>query len=116
MAAVATGSAMAGALGASRASRLLFAASRRADMGGLVESLAMVLALAGPYSRQIRAEFISSRRDGSGLTASFTKALASVDDLDMKVSGEELQARNGISLALAFSAWLLLLGAVAGVI
>lgn len=114
MAALLTGSAMAGALGASRTSRLLFSASKRMDMGGFLESLAMVLSLAGPFSRRIKSAFVESRREGAGLTDSFTRALSSVDELDMRIS-EELLARNGLSLASALVAWILLLAGTAGV-
>lgn len=115
IAALAAGASMAGALGASRASRLLFSASRRMDMSGLLESLAMALSMAGPFSGRIRDAFVRSRREGAGFTDALAVALSSVESMDLEVRREML-ARNGLSLASALAAWILLLGGTAGVI
>lgn len=108
MAAVVTGASMSGALGASRASGLLFSLSRRFDPGGLTKSLAMVVSLAGPFSGRIKEVFIQSRKNGLGLTDSFNAALSSVDRLEAGPP-EDAQARNTLSAVSAALAWILLL-------
>ncbi|OPL18783.1 MAG: hypothetical protein AVO35_13075 [Candidatus Aegiribacteria sp. MLS_C] len=115
VAALASGASMAGALGASRASRLLLSASKRMDMSGLLESLAMALSMAGPFSGRIRDTFVRSRREGEGFTDALATALASVESVELEIRREML-ARNGISLASAIAAWMLLLGGIAGVV
>lgn len=115
LAAVVTGASISGALGASRASRLLFSISRRAGMGGLVESLAMAVSLAGPFSRRIRDVFIQSRRNGLNLTDSFEQALSAVHGIEMP-ERDNGSARSVLSLMSALLAWLLLLTGIMGVI
>lgn len=111
IAAVIAGASMSGALGASRASGLLFSLSRRFDPAGLIRSLAMVVSLAGPFSRRIKAVFIDSRKKGLGLTDSFNAALSSVDRLDGGVQ-EEAQTRNTLSAISAVLAWMFLLAGI----
>ena len=115
LAAVVTGASISGALGASRASSLLFSLSRRAGMGGLTESLAMAVSLAGPFSRRIRDVFIQSRRNGLNLTDSFERALSSVHGMGMP-ERDERSARSILSLLSALLAWLLLLAGIMGVV
>lgn len=111
IAAVVTGASMSGALGASRASGLLFSLSKRFDPAGLTGSLAMVVSLAGPFSSRIKEAFIESRKNGLGLTDSFNAALSSVDRLEAGAP-EEAQARNTLSAVSAALAWMLLLAGI----
>jgi hypothetical protein len=115
VAAVVTGASMSGALGASRASKLLFSISGKVSLGGLTESLAMAVSMAGPFSRRIKDIFIRSRKKGMGLTDSFSEALSSVHGIGSPEM-DEAQARSVISLASACLAWILLLAGIMGVI
>lgn len=114
-AAVVTGVSFSGALGASRASRLLFSLSRKLNPAGLTESLAMVVALAGPFSRAVRREFAASRKRGSTITVAFTDALSSLEEAHHEGVSDESR-RSVPSLLAALIAWALLLGGIAGVL
>ena len=115
MAALVAGASMSGAIGASRASRLLHSASRRFGLFGLTESLAMAVSMAGPCARRIRDIFLESRRSGRGYTESLEAAL-SAEGLMETAQGDEDSARSGISVLSACLAWMLMLGGVSGVI
>ncbi|MEN8209206.1 MAG: hypothetical protein ABFR50_08140 [Candidatus Fermentibacteria bacterium] len=111
IAAVAAGASMSGALGASRASELLFSVSRRVNLAGLPESLAMAVSLAGPFSERIKTVFIDSRKNGSSYGDSITSALSSVSEVDlMKKSG--MSRQNTVSALAACLAWLILLAGI----
>lgn len=115
IAAIAAGASMSGALGASRASELLFKASRRANPGGLPESLAIIVSLAGPFSERIKAVFIESRRDGRGIGDSFTAALSSINEIELAGKGN-LSRQNAFSAVAACLAWFVLLAGIMEVI
>ena len=111
IAAIAAGASMSGALGASRASELLFSVSRRVNFAGLTESLALVISLAGPFSERIKTVFIDSRKNGRSYGDSITNALSSVAGIDLseKVS---MSRQNALSAMTACLAWLILLAGI----
>jgi len=111
IAAIAAGASMSGALGASRASELLFSVSRRANPAGLPESLAMVISLAGPFSERIKTVFIDSRKNGRSYGDSITDALSSVAEIDLSEKGS-MNRQNALSAITACLAWLILLAAI----
>lgn len=111
IAAVVTGATFSGALGASRASQLLFSLSQRVRFGGLAESLAMVLSLAGPFSQRVKAVFINSRKQGKNLTDSFTDALSSAGSMKLEQAAS-CRRKNGVAAAAAFLAWAVLLAGI----
>lgn len=111
IAAVVTGATFSGALGASRASQLLFSLSKRMRFGGLAESLAMVLSLAGPFSERIKAVFIQSRKKGKNLTDSFTEALSSAGCMKLEHAAS-CRGRSLVAAASAFLAWAVLLAGI----
>ncbi len=111
IAAVATGASMSGALGASRTSELLFSVSRRVSLGGLPESLAMAVSLAGPFSEKIKAVFIDSRKNGRNYSDSLTTALSSVSEIDMMKKGS-MSRQNMLSAMTATLAWLVFLAGI----
>ena len=111
IAAIAAGASMSGALGASRASGLLFSASRKANPAGLPESLAMVISLAGPFSERIKAVFIESRGNGRGIGDSFTAALSSINDIGLVGKGSSSR-QNAVSAIAACLAWFVLLAGI----
>ncbi len=115
IAAVVAGTFMSGALGASRASELLFSASKRANPGGLPESLAMILSLAGPFSEKIRRVFIESRSNHMSIADSFAAALSSVREVGFTGRGS-LSRRSMVSAFLACLAWLALLAGIVEVL
>jgi hypothetical protein len=84
-------------------------------LGGLTESLAMAVSLAGPFSRRIKDVFIQSRRNGLNLTDSFEKALSTVHGMGMP-ERDDGSTRSVLSLISALLAWLLLLAGIMGVI
>ncbi len=111
IAAVAAGASMSGALGASRTSELLFSVSRRVSLGGLLESLAMAVSLAGPFSEKIKAVFIDSRKNGRSYSDSLTTALSSVSEIDMMKKGS-MSRQNMLSAMAATLAWLVFLAGI----
>ncbi|MBD3277611.1 MAG: hypothetical protein GF388_04860 [Candidatus Aegiribacteria sp.] len=111
IAAVVTGATFSGALGASRASQLLFSLSKKVRFGGLAESLAMVLSLAGPFSERVKAVFINSRKQGKNLTDSFTEALSSAGSMKLEHAASR-RRKNGVAAAAAVLAWAVLLGGI----
>ena len=115
IAAIAAGASMSGALGASRTSELLFSVSRRANPAGLPESLAMVISLAGPFSKRIKTVFIDSRKDGRRYGDSITDALSSVAEIDLSEKGS-MNRQNALSAITACLAWLILLAAIMRII
>jgi len=109
--AVAVGASMSSALGTSRASELLFEASRKTDPAGLLESLAMVVSLTGPFSKRIKAVFIQSRKNGMRMSDSFTAALSSAGE--MELTGKcVLSRQSAISAIAACLAWFALLAGI----
>lgn len=114
-AAVATGVFMSGSLGSSRASRLLHSASRRMRLGGLPETLAMVISLAGPFSSKVRDVFSRSRKNGISISESFTIALSSVYEME-PFENVSLEKPHPIPVIAACCAWLLLLAGISGVL
>jgi hypothetical protein len=111
IAAIAAGASMSGALGASRASELLFSASRRTNPAGLPESLAMVVSLAGPFSDRIKAVFIESRGNGRSIGDSFTAALSSVNEIEL-AGKSSLSKQNAVSAIAACLAWFVFLAGI----
>ncbi len=111
IAAVAAGASMSGALGASRASELLFSVSRRINFAGLPESLAMAVSLAGPFSERIKTVFIDSRNNGRSYGDSITIALSSVTEIDISEKGS-MSRQNTLSAMAACLAWLILLAGI----
>lgn len=111
IAAIAAGASMSGALGASRASELLFSVSRRMSLGGLPESLAMVVSLAGPFSERIKAVFMVSRKNGRSFGDSLTTALSSVNEIELMEKGS-MSRQNVLSSMAACLAWLVLLAGI----
>ncbi len=111
IAAIAAGASMSGALGASRASELLFTVSRRVSLGGLPESLAMVVSLAGPFSERIKTVFIDSRKSGRSFGDSLTTALSSVNEIELMEKGS-MSRQNALSSIAASLAWLVLLAGI----
>jgi len=111
IAALAAGASMSGALGASRASELLFSLSKRVSLAGLSESLAMVVSLAGPFSERIKAVFIDSRKNGRSIGDSFTAALSSVSDIEMMEKGS-MNRQNVLSAIAASLTWMVLLAGI----
>ncbi len=111
IAAITAGASMSGALGASRASELLFSVSRRVRLGGLPESLAMVVSLAGPFSERIKAVFIDSRKNGRNYSDSLTNALSSVSEIEL-MEKSSMSRRNALSAMAACLAWLILLAGI----
>ncbi len=111
IAAIAAGASMSGALGASRTSELLFSVSRRVDLAGLPESLAMVVSLAGPFSERIKTVFIDSRKNGRSYGDSITNALSSVNEIDLSKKGI-MSRQNTLSAIAACLAWLILLAGI----
>ncbi len=114
-AAVATGVFMSGSLGSSRASELLHSASRRMRLGGLPETLAMVISLAGPFSSKIRDIFSRSRKNGIGIIESFTIALSSVYEIE-PLENVSVEKPHTVPIITACCAWLLLLAGISGVL
>ncbi|MCK4671467.1 MAG: hypothetical protein KAT47_02920 [Candidatus Aegiribacteria sp.] len=114
-AAVATGVFMSGSLGSSRASRLLHSASRRMRLGGLPETLAMVISLAGPFSSKVRDVFSSSRKNGISISESFTIALSSVYEME-PFENVSIEKPHPVPIIAACCAWLLLLAGISGVL
>ena len=102
---------MSGALGTSRASELLFSVSRRVDLAGLPESLAMVVSLAGPFSERIKKVFIDSRKNGRSYGDSIASALSSVTEIDLSKKGI-MSRQNTLSAIAACLAWLILLAGI----
>ncbi len=115
MAALVAGASMSGALGASRASQILHSISRHVRLRGLVESLALAVSLAGPYSRRVLEVFTRSRREGGSLMDSFESALSSTATLD-DCKEAERTFRSSISLFAALAAWCMMLCGVMDVI
>jgi hypothetical protein len=115
MAALAAGASMSGALGASRASQILHSISRHVRLRGMVESLALAVSLAGPYSRRVLEVFTLSRREGRSLMDSFASALSSTGTLE-DCEEAERTFRSNISLFSAVAAWCLMLCGVMNVI
>ncbi|MCD4700788.1 MAG: hypothetical protein K8S24_02930 [Candidatus Aegiribacteria sp.] len=111
IAAIAAGASMSGALGTSRASELLFTVSRRVRLGGLPESLAMVVSLAGPFSERIKAVFMESRKNGRSFGDSLTTALSSVNEIELMEKGS-MSRQNILSSMAACLAWLVLLAGI----
>ncbi len=111
IAAIAAGASMSGALGASRASELLFTVSRRVSLGGLPESLAMVVSLAGPFSERIKGVFMESRKNGRSFGDSLTTALSSVNEIELMEKGS-MSRQNALSSIAACLAWLVLLAGI----
>ncbi len=111
IAAIAAGASMSGALGTSRASELLFSVSRRVDLAGLPESLAMVVSLAGPFSERIKKVFIDSRKNGRSYGDSIASALSSVTEIDLSKKGI-MSRQNTLSAIAACLAWLILLAGI----
>ncbi|MCK5064574.1 MAG: hypothetical protein KAQ97_04790 [Candidatus Fermentibacteraceae bacterium] len=114
-AAVATGVFMSGSLGSSRASRLLHSASNRVKSGGMLETLAMVISLAGPFSNKIRTVFSTSRKNGISVSESFTIALSSVYEIE-PVQNVSVEEPRPFPVIAACCAWLLLLAGISGVL
>ncbi|NOQ23283.1 MAG: hypothetical protein GQ565_11630 [Candidatus Aegiribacteria sp.] len=111
IAAVVVGASMSGALGASRASELLFSVSGRVSLGGLPESLAMAVSLAGPFSERIKAAFIDSRKNGRSYSDSLTNALSSLSEIELMEKGS-MSRQNALSAMAACLAWLVLLAGI----
>ena len=114
-AAVATGVFMSGSLGSSRASRLLHSASRHMRLGGLLETLAMVISLAGPFSSKVRTVFSRSRENGISISESFTVALSSVYEIE-PFENVSVEKPRFIPVIAACCAWLLLLAGISGIL
>jgi hypothetical protein len=114
LAAVACGSSLAVALGSSRAAAILFEASRRVRSAGLLESLSMVLALAGPFSDGVRRNFRKSRREGAGIGRSVTNALSGLEDIALPGAPGLAGTRNAVQLGAAVAAWILFTASLAG--
>lgn len=114
LAAVAAGASMAGALGTSRASALLHEASARLVHGGFLDSLSMVLALAGPYSSSVRADYLRCRSEGLGVEASFSASLSRLPDLEDFSRGSHSPDRCAAHIISSCMAWTLLLSGTAG--
>ena len=111
IAAIAAGASMSGALGASRASELLFSLSRKVNLAGLPESLAMAVSLAGPFSEKIKTVFIDSRKSGRSYSDAITASLSSVAGIDLMQKGS-MGRQNGLWAAAACLAWLILLAGI----
>ena len=111
IAAIAAGASMSGALGASRASELLFSLSRKVNLAGLPESLAMAVSLAGPFSERIKEVFIDNRKNGRSYGDAVTNSLSSVAGIDLMQKGS-MSRQNGFSAAAACLAWLILLAGI----
>lgn len=114
-AAVATGVFMSGSLGSSRASRLLHSASHRVKLGGLLETLAMVISLAGPFSSKVRDVFSRSRENGISISESFSIALSSVYEME-PFENVTVEDPHPVPVIAACCAWLLLLVGISGVL
>ncbi len=111
IAAIAAGASMSGALGASRASELLFSLSRKVNLAGLPESLAMAVSLAGPFSERIKTVFIDSRKNGRSYGDAITDSLSSVAGIDL-TQKSSMSRQSGLSAAAASLAWLILLAGI----
>lgn len=111
IAAIAAGASMSGALGASRASELLFSISRRVSFGGLPESLAMAVSLAGPFSERIKAVFVDSRKNGRSYSDSLTTALSSINKIELSEKCS-MNRQSALSAMAACLAWLALLAGI----
>ena len=111
IAAIAAGASMSGALGASRASELLFSLSRKVNLAGLPESLALAVSLAGPFSERIKTVFIDNRKSGRSYGDSITDSLSSVTGIDL-MQRSSMSRQNGLSAAAACLAWLILLAGI----
>jgi len=116
LAAVVAGASMTGALGTSRMSAMLheFATSTRSRPSGFLESLSMVLALSGPYSRSVRSEYMHLRSEGTGIGESFTASLSSLPDTVEVLPGAHSADRCSFYILSSSLAWLLLLSGVSG--
>ncbi len=114
-AAVATGVFMSGSLGSSRASRMLHSASHRLKSGGMLETLAMVISLAGPFSSKVKDVFSRSRKNGISISESFTIALSSVYEIE-PVENVSVEEPHPVPAITACCAWLLLLAGISGVL
>jgi len=115
LAAVAAGSSIASALGSSRASVLLREASLRIRSGGLLESLSMVLALAGPFSEGVRRSFRNGIAAGRGVGPSVVAALDALGDVRMPPEPAAVTEHRAVHAAAAAAAWLLFILSLAGV-
>ena len=111
IAAIAAGASMSGALGASRASELLFSLSRKVNLAGLPESLAMAISLAGPFSERIKTVFIDNRKSGRSYGDAITDSLSSVAGIDL-MQKSSMSRQNGLWAAAACLAWLILLAGI----
>jgi len=111
IAAITAGVSMSGALGASRASELLFSVSRRMSLGGFPESLALIISLAGPYSERIKAVFIENRNNCRSYSDSLTAALSSVNGVELSDTCSR-SSQNILAAMAACMAWLLLLAGI----
>ncbi|RKZ07348.1 hypothetical protein DRQ25_11790 [Candidatus Fermentibacteria bacterium] len=111
IAAIAAGASMSGALGASRASELLFSLSRKVNLAGLPESLAMAISLAGPFSERIKTVFIDNRKSGRSYGDSIADSLSSVAGIDL-MQKSSMSRQNGLWAAAACLAWLILLAGI----
>jgi hypothetical protein len=116
LAAVACGSSLSAALGSSRAAALLHEASLRLRSGGLLESLSMVLALAGPFSDGVRSSFRKSRLEGAGIGRSFTIALSGLDGIAIPQTPDLAGRRRVAQFGAAVVAWILFTAALAGLV
>ena len=114
LAAVAAGASMAGALGTSRAAALLHEASARMAHGGFLDSLSMVLALAGPYSSSVRTDYLRYRSEGLGMEASFSASLSRLPDMEDSSRGSHSPDRCIAHIVSSFMAWTLFLSGTAG--
>ncbi len=114
-AAVVTGVFMSGSLGSSRASRLLHSASHRMKLGGLLEILAMVISLAGPFSSKVRDVFSRSRQNGIGISESFTTALSSVYEIE-PLENISIEDPHPVPVITACCAWSLFLAGISGIL
>ena len=111
IAAIAAGASMSGALGASRASELLFSLSRKVNLAGLPETLAMAISLAGPFSERIKTVFIDNRKSGRSYGDAITDSLSSVAGIDL-MQKSSMSRQNGLWAAAACLAWLMLLAGI----
>ncbi|MCD4846797.1 MAG: hypothetical protein K8R76_01240 [Candidatus Aegiribacteria sp.] len=113
--AVATGVFMSGSLGSSRASRMLHSASHRMKLGGLLETLSMVISLAGPFSHKVRDVFRMSRKKGISISESFTIALSSVYEIE-PIENVSVEEPHPVPVITACCAWSLFLAGISGIL
>ncbi len=117
LASLCAGVTLASELGMSRAAYLLNRLSERVKFGkNFLESLALLAALAGPFSKSIREKLSGLRQKRISLFEAIPKVLSGIETLDTDISSVHSTHRMKVRpLIISCFAWCLFLSGIAGV-